>query len=145
MGRLERKWGGPYSRTDKRMAEAVLEKMGMGPMTHHLFAELSGGQRQRVLLARALACEPELLLLDEPTANVDVAIEARFQEILLDLSRTMTIVMVSHDLGFVSDVVTSVVCVNREVVMHPATEITGAALNEIYGGEMRVVRHDHRC
>jgi len=53
----------------------------------------------------------------------------------------MTIVMVSHDLGFVSDLVESVICVNRRVVVHPTNAMTGAAIRDIYGGEVRMVRH----
>ena len=110
-----------------------------------LFEALSGGQRQRVLIARALASSPDLLLLDEPTANVDVLIEARFHDILKELNRRMTIIMVSHDLGFVSDIVHSVVCVNRRVVIHPTSEITGKMIQEMYGEEVRLVRHDRHA
>ncbi len=54
----------------------------------------------------------------------------------------MTILMVSHDLGFVSGLVESVICVNRRVVVHPTSQMTGAAIRDIYGGEVRMVRHD---
>jgi len=103
---------------------------------------LSGGQRQRVLIARALCCGPELLLLDEPTANVDTAAENQLAELLQQLQRQMTIVMVSHDLGFVSDVVERVVCVNRRVVVHPTAELTGETIREMYDADVRMVRHD---
>ena len=106
------------------------------------FASLSGGQRQRVLIARALCCKPDLLLLDEPTSNVDSLVEARLLDLLRELNRRMTIVMVSHDLGFVSGLVESVICVNRRVVVHPTSEMTGEAIRDIYGGEVRMVRHN---
>ena len=61
------------------------------------------------------------------------------------LNEKLTIVMVSHDLGFVSEFVKSVVCVKRQVVMHPTSEITGEIIQEIYGGAVRMVRHDHNC
>ena len=104
------------------------------------FASLSGGQRQRVLIARALCCQPDLLLLDEPTSNVDSLVEARLLDLLRELNRRMTILMVSHDLGFVSGFVESVICVNRRVVVHPTSEITGEVIRDIYGGEVRMVR-----
>jgi zinc transport system ATP-binding protein len=105
------------------------------------FASLSGGQRQRVLIARALCGNPDLLLLDEPTSNVDTLVEARLLEILRELNQRMTILMVTHDLGFVSSLVESVICVNRRVVVHSTSEITGTSINDIYGGEVRAVHH----
>jgi zinc transport system ATP-binding protein len=142
MGRLERRWGGPYSAEDKVEAKAALAELGLMDLRGRLFNALSGGQRQRVLIARALAAKPDLLILDEPTANVDAVIEARFYDILRELNRRMTIVMATHDLGFVSDIVTSVVCVNRRVVVHPTSELTGDMIQDIYGGEVRAVHHD---
>jgi zinc transport system ATP-binding protein len=113
----------------------------MDEFTHRPFASLSGGQRQRVLIARALCGNPEMLLLDEPTSNVDTMVESRLLDILRDLNQRMTIVMVSHDLGFVSHMVESVICVNRRVIMHPTSQITGAMIQDIYGGNVRAVHH----
>lgn len=145
MGRLGRSLRGSYSKEDKRAALAALDELGLADIAGALFAELSGGQRQRVLIARALACDPALLLLDEPMANVDALAEARLLDDLQELNRRMTILMVSHDLGFVSNVVKSVVCVNRRVVVHSTSEITGETIRDIYAGDVRMVRHDHRC
>jgi zinc transport system ATP-binding protein len=133
---------GWHGRADRRAAIDALDQVGMSDVGPRPFASLSGGQRQRVLIARALCCNPDLLLLDEPTANVDSLIEARLLELLRELNRRMTIVMVSHDLGFVSGFVERVICVNRRVVVHPTSEMTGEAIRDIYGGEVRMVRHD---
>jgi zinc transport system ATP-binding protein len=145
MGRLDRLRSGLYRATDREAARAALAEMGLMDAADRPFASLSGGQRQRALIARALAGEPDLLLLDEPTASIDLESEHRLRDTLSRLNRRMTIVMVSHDLGFVSDIVRSVVCVNRRVVVHPTSEVTGEVIGNLYGGDVRLVRHDHRC
>jgi zinc transport system ATP-binding protein len=130
------------SRADRRAAVDALAQAGMADFGARPFAALSGGQRQRVLIARALCSNPDLLLLDEPTSNVDSLAEARLLDLLRVLNRRMTILMVSHDLGFVSGLVENVICVNRRVVVHPTSEMTGQAINDLYGAEVRVVRHN---
>ena len=146
MGRLGGRVSlGPFGKADKQQAGDVLEKVGLRELASRSFSAISGGQRQRVLIARALAAEPDLLLLDEPTAHVDVAAVNEFYNLMERLNDKITIVTVSHDVGFVSDRVKSVVCVNREVVVHPTSELTGETLQRIYGTDIRLVRHDHRC
>ena len=83
-------------------AASALAKVGLENVGGRPFSDLSGGQRQRVLLARALVTDPELLLLDEPAAGLDHKVEQDFFELLQELNSQLTIVLVTHDLGFVA-------------------------------------------
>ena len=143
MGRLSKKrfW---FSKQDRIKAIKAIKEMGMQAYINTCFNELSGGQKQRVLIARALCSNPEILLLDEPTANVDQETEETLFSILHKLNKNMTILLVSHDIGFVSKHVKSVICVNRRVVVHPTTLINGAMIKDIYHSDLKMVRHDHR-
>lgn len=142
MGRLNGPAGGPYAEPDRRAALAAMERLEVRDLADRPFSALSTGQRQRALVARSLATEPELLLLDEPTSNVDVHTEDRLLGIIGELTGQYTILLVSHDLSFVSDRIKSVICVNRQVRLHPTSDITGDAVRNIYQREMRLIRHD---
>ena len=144
MGRLGRSRRiGPFRRSDRRCAKEALSLMGLGELQNRGFSTLSGGQRQRVMIARALAGEPKLMLLDEPTSNLDITAETELHEYLDKISRDITVVIVSHDIGFVTHYVRTVVCVHRTVQTHHTHQITGEFIREIYGGEVRMVCHDH--
>ncbi|MGI9242073.1 MAG: metal ABC transporter ATP-binding protein [Verrucomicrobiales bacterium] len=145
MGRITSGGLGPYRKADRLAAVEALGEIGMADRAGSPFSGLSGGQRQRVLIARALACDPTLLLLDEPTANVDQSVEAQLLETLQQLSKRVSILLVSHNLGFVSALVDHVLCVNRSVHVHPTTKMTGHTLAELFGGEISIVRHDQDC
>jgi zinc transport system ATP-binding protein len=142
MGNLGVRRGGPYSRRDRENACSVLDQVDMCGRSGDPFSSLSGGQRQRVLLARALIGGPDILLLDEPTANVDVGIESKLDHILRGLKGNLTILMVSHDLGFVTDMVEKVLCVNRRVFVHPTSSLNGKLIHELYESDMRIIQHD---
>jgi zinc transport system ATP-binding protein len=144
MGRLGNRFGSRYTKEDKQAVIDALEEVDMTCCLKQSFSNLSGGQRQRVLLARALVSKPEILLLDEPTANVDMEIENKLYDILNSLNERMTILMVTHDLGFVSRIVRSVICVNKRVVVHPTSQINGKLIQEIYEDDLRMVRHDQK-
>lgn len=126
---------------ERRAAEDALREVNLYERRHSPFAELSGGQRQRALIARALACQPELLVLDEPTANLDIQAEHDIYELLRGLNERLTILMVSHDLFFVSKFVNRVICVKDHVHVHQTGEITDGMIRSLYGADMRLVRH----
>jgi zinc transport system ATP-binding protein len=134
---------GPFRRIDKEVARSALGEVSCGGLSGRPFAELSSGQRQRVLIARALACNPDILLLDEPTSNLDPSVQDDVQDLLHTLNRRMTMIVVSHDVAFVSKYVSKVVCVNRTVALHPTSEITGDLFSVLYGQTgVRLVDHE---
>jgi zinc transport system ATP-binding protein len=134
---------GSLSPADKTAALAALSQVGLEGLHRRPFSDLSGGERQRVLVARALASKPRLLLLDEPASGLDQRVEHDFFELLSDLNREITIVLVSHDLGFVSRYVRTVICVNRTVAVHPTSAVNGQVIADIYQSDVHMVRHDH--
>ena len=141
MGRIKN-FSVRYSKEDRAQADNAMESVGIGSLSANPYSELSGGQRQRVLIARALATNPEILLLDEPTANVDATIEYKMSAMFSDLKKKMTVLLITHDLGFVSELVNKVICVNRNVHIHPTSGITKEHIRELYHDNMRIVRHD---
>ncbi len=145
MGRLRNGFWGRYSKKDHEVAMEAMSEMSVEHLAKRQFSELSGGQRQRVLIARALTCNPKLLLLDEPTANIDPGMQEQFYEILYKLNQRMSILTVSHDLGFVSDKINSVICVNRGVQVHPTNALDGNMITDMYGYDVNLIRHDYRC
>jgi zinc transport system ATP-binding protein len=142
MGRLSSNRVGRYEDEDLAATVRILERLQIADLAGRPFSDLSGGQKQRVLIARALVSDPDLVLLDEPTANIDVAAREGILDLLEELREEITIVMVSHDVGFVPQSVNKVVCVNRRVVMHPTGEITAESVDQVFGRQMRLVRHD---
>jgi zinc transport system ATP-binding protein len=107
---------GGYRQEDKAKAQYAMEQMGVWELSQQRLGNLSEGQRQRVLIARALAAEPRLLVLDEPTASVDSKAEGKISLVLEKLRRSITIVMVSHDLGLLKCHADRLIYVNRELL-----------------------------
>lgn len=134
-----------YTRKDRSNAMDALDELGIADLANRSFADLSGGQRQRVLIARALVCRPRLLLLDEPTANIDPGAEEQFYATLAILRKRMTVLTVSHDLGFVNRETDVIICVNRKVSVHRAENFTAETADAVYHHEMNFIRHDHEC
>jgi zinc transport system ATP-binding protein len=133
-GLLTRSSLGPWYPSGSRdRALDALERVGMRDHADHALSSLSGGERQRVLLARALVCEPELLLLDEPSANMDLAARQQLHELLASLAPKVTVLAVSHDVSILSAGVSGVVCVNQSVHYHPGSELTQDMLTRMYG------------
>lgn len=116
-------WYGSFRQEDRQAAHEALERVGLAHFSERTFGTLSGGQAQRVLIARALVSQPQLLLLDEPTASVDVQAEADIYALLKELKGTMTIMMVTHDLRAAVDHVERLLCVQGTVFSLKAEEV----------------------
>jgi zinc transport system ATP-binding protein len=141
-GRLSRsRFGRRYSRGDKEKVETILKNVGMSEYRHFPIGQLSGGQRQRIFIARALAAEPSILFLDEPTASVDREFEVGLYEFLEELNREVTIVVITHDVGVISRYVKSVACVNRTLIFHGGGEITEEMIDMAYHCPVDLVAH----
>jgi zinc transport system ATP-binding protein len=115
-------WG-TYPTETKQKALSALDRVGLAHKAKASFGTLSGGEAQRILIARAIVDQPSLLLLDEPTANVDVEAEQNIHAQLADLNKTMTILMVTHDLQTIVDKVGKLLCVQRGVTSLKAKEV----------------------
>ena len=138
----EKGFFGRYSAEDKRRADELLDKMGIAELASNPIGEVSGGQMQRALLCRAIISEPKLLILDEPTNFVDNRFEYEFYNMVRQLSDKMAIVMVSHDLGTITSVVKSILCVNRSVHRHDSNILTEEQLRNS-NCPIQVLSHGH--
>jgi len=143
MGRLGKtRTLGFYAKSDRQAAREMLTRVGLEKLQNRPLASLSGGQKQRVLIARALVSEPRMLLLDEPSSSLDDYVEQELYDLLQELNKELTIVVVSHDVAYVSRYVEKVICVNREVHTHPVSEIDENIIHQMYGEHVHAVRHD---
>lgn len=135
---------GRFRARDKEKADQFLAKVNMLDFKNRRFGDLSGGQRQRALIARALAGHPQLLIMDEPTSNVDSWSQKQIFDLLSAINKECTIVVVSHDLRIVPVYVTRVACLNHTLVIHPTKELGNGALETLYHTPMQAVDHEHK-
>lgn len=130
-----------YSKADRIAAADALERVGISELAGRRLSELSGGEFQRLLIARALAVGPKLLLLDEPTANVDAGSRENIYALLGSLSKSMTIILVTHDLFAVSSQVHSLACLSGRLVYHGEPRLDSGTVNALYGCPVDLIAH----
>lgn len=138
------KLGGRLDPAHHDAATSWMEKVGIAHLSSRKLSELSGGQLQLGLVARALVREPELLLLDEPTANADARAEGTVFSLLERCCRDRTAVLVSHDIGVLSRNVGSIACVGGgRIVYHGTADLPVGALEDAYGCPVDLIAHGH--
>jgi zinc/manganese transport system ATP-binding protein/zinc transport system ATP-binding protein len=133
------------TRADKASAMQIMERLGIAQFASRHIRQLSGGQQQRVFLARALIAQPDLLVLDEPTAGVDLRTQEEILHLLTEINAEgTTILMTTHDLNAAAAHLPWVICLNRTVIKQgtPDDVFTPETLNATYHGDMVVVRQD---
>lgn len=130
-----------YSAAECSRADALLAKVGILPLARNPISALSGGEFQKMLLARALAADPEILLLDEPTASVDASSREQIYRLLDSLSPTVTIILVTHDLLAVSSKVKRLACLNTRLIYHGDPELNEEIVTNLYGCPVDLIAH----
>ena len=134
------KSGSRTGRTQKQQVDSILHRTGIYDLHSRSIGELSGGEMQRTLLARAIVSSPKLLILDEPDTYVDNRFEMELYGLLRELNETITILLVSHDIGIISPYIKTIACVNRDLHYHTSNEINEEQL-KVYNCPIEIITH----
>lgn len=148
MGRVSKR--GIFSRfkeVDKEAVKDAMVKMDVLDLADKMVGTLSGGQRQRVMIARALASNPEILILDEPNTGVDMVSQKRFYALLskLHLEEKITIVFITHDIGVIADDIQRLFTINQKAIIcnNPKEAMSCEDMSKLYGVDSHLL-HNHK-
>jgi len=132
---------------DHKKVHDALAQVEMLPYKKRLIGDLSGGQQQRVFIARALAAEPEVIFLDEPTVGIDTTTQEQFYLLLRKLNRqlNLTLILVLHELDVVAREATEIVCINGKLVSYctPDELAKPGGIEKLYGKDLKNLLHVH--
>jgi ABC-type Mn2+/Zn2+ transport system ATPase subunit len=139
----------PLNRADWRIVDEWTNRLGLAEWRNRPFSEISAGEQRKTIMAQAMAQEPELLLLDEPAANLDLGWRERIMEIIqqLQTSMTVTIMLVCHELEALPPACRNVVLLNHGQVLtlgSPENVLTSERVASLYGANLRVLHQDGR-
>jgi len=148
MGRYGRRGvGRGLNEADQAIIEKSLRQVNMWEQRETLIGDLSGGQEQRVFVARALAGEPEVIFLDEPTTGIDPQSREEFYKLLRELNQNLnlTLVLVSHDVERITKEVMHIACLDRHLVCHNSPEefLRDSESLNVFGEKVKVITHHH--
>ncbi|MEA2112272.1 MAG: metal ABC transporter ATP-binding protein [Campylobacterota bacterium] len=148
MGRASKRgFFGMVSDNDYLLVNEAMLKMDVLDLQDKLIGTLSGGQRQRVMIARALASEPDILILDEPNTGVDMQSQERFYSLLRELNQKekITIVFVTHDIGVIADDIGRLFTVNQTMLTcnNPKEAISCEDMSRLYGIDAHLIHNHH--
>jgi zinc transport system ATP-binding protein len=136
-----------FSAEDKKAVEDAMKKMDVLDLKDKMVGTLSGGQRQRVMIARALASNPEILILDEPNTGVDMVSQKSFYALLSKLNKeeNITIVFITHDIGVIADDIARLFTINQKATIcnNPKEALSCEDMTELYGIEAHLI-HNHK-
>lgn len=148
MGRVAAR--GFFQRETKKDLDLVndaMQKMDVTDIADKLIGDLSGGQRQRVMIARALASQPQVLILDEPNTGVDVASQQKFYKLLKELNdkEKLTILFVTHDIGVIADDITQILCINQGLLSCSSAHdvLSCDSMSQLYGIDAHIMHHKY--
>lgn len=143
LGRAAKGIGKPLTQIDFEKIMHALRLLGMEEYAHTKIGNLSGGQQQRVFIAKALAAEPDLLIMDEPTTGIDIGTEEKFYQLLTSINKktNLTMIIISHDIHTLSRHVTKIECLNRTLRNCPISTFTNK--RKLHKLEESLFSHEH--
>ncbi len=142
MGRLRFKgFFKKYNKEDYELVQNMLDKLGLANFAYSNISKLSGGQLQRIFVARALVSNAEFLILDEPTSNVDSQNEKNIIDLLYHLKELKAVLIVTHDVGVVANVINKVACLNKNLISHDEPYLTKDMIEKTYHCPIELIGH----